>query len=66
MTEQQLKRGNEIEERIVELLMLKSEIECHKDETKIEGHKIPKDSKEVIVALCQKEIDELHEEFKKL
>lgn len=66
MTEQQLQRGNEIEKRIVELLSLKHEINYHKDETKIEGYRIPKDSKEVIVALSQKEIDELHEEFKKL
>lgn len=66
MTEQQLKRGKEIINRINELLMIKEKIKWEKDKTKIEGYRIPKGSKEVIIALCQKEIDELNQEFKNL
>lgn len=66
MTREQLARGNQIAERINELLMIKEIIKWNKEETKIDKYKIPKNSKEVIVALCQKEIDELEQEFKNL
>lgn len=46
--------------------MIKEKIKWDKDKTKIDKYKIPKDSKEVITALCQKEINELEREFENL
>lgn len=46
--------------------MIKEKIKWDKDETKIDKYKIPKNSKEVITALCQKEVDELEKKFENL
>lgn len=66
MTIEQYNRGKQIIDRINELGMIKERIKWDKDETKIDKYKIPKNSKEVITALCQKEIDELEQEFDNL
>lgn len=66
MTLEQLNRGKQIIDRIGELEMIKEKIKWDKDDTKIDKYKIPKNSKEVIFALCQKEIDDLEKEFEAL
>lgn len=66
MTSEQLNRGKQITDRVYELEMLKEKIKWDKDNTKIDKYKIPKNSKEVITALCQKEIDDLKKEFENL
>lgn len=62
----QFNRANQIRRRIRELKLLLEEIKWDKDETKIGDYKIPKNSKDVLQALCQKEIDELEQEFDNL
>lgn len=66
MTLEQLNKGKQIIDRISELEMIKEKIKWDKDDTKIDKYKIPKNSKEVITALCQKEIDDLEKEFETL
>lgn len=62
----QFNRANQIRGRIRELKVLLEEIKRNGDSTDIDGYKIPKNSKDVLPALCQKEIDELEQEFEKL
>lgn len=62
----QFNRAMEIRERIRELKIMQSGIERNGSETKIGDYKIPRNSKEVILAMCQKEINELEREFENL
>lgn len=62
----QFNRASQIRGRICELKVLLKKIKKNGDNTDIDGYKIPKNSKEVLLALCQKEIDELEQEFEKL
>lgn len=62
----QFNRANQIRGRIRELKILLENIKRNGDDTDIDGYKIPKNSKDVLQALCQKEIDELEQEFNDL
>lgn len=62
----QFNRARQIRERIRELKIMQSGIERNGDKTKIGDYKIPRNSKEVILAMCKKEIDELENEFENL
>lgn len=66
MTKQQYYDAMKIRRRIKDLKVIQDSIEMDGDETEIAGYKIPKNSKEVILALCKKEIDELEWEFDNL
>lgn len=66
MTLEQFNRAIQIRERIHRLKVMRTSIERNGNEAKIEECKIPKNSKEVILALCQKEIDDLDQEFENL
>lgn len=63
---EQFNRANCIRGRIKELKIMQEQIERKGNETKIGDYKIPKNSKEVILAMCKKEIDELEQEFENL
>lgn len=62
----QFNRARKIRERIKELKIMQIGMERNGNETKIGDCKIPRNSKEVIIAMCQKEIDELEQEFENL
>lgn len=66
MTRGQYDRACYIRGRIRELKIMQEQIERKSDETKIGDYNIPKNSKEVILAMCKKEIDELEREFENL
>lgn len=67
MTKGQLNRGMQIRGRIKDLKILKSHMEEKwESEIKINGYGIPKHSKEVLLAMCEKEITELETEFENL
>lgn len=66
MTIQQFNRAQRIRSRIYELKVMLAGMKRNEYTAKIDNCEIPKDSKEVIIALCQKEIDELEQEFNNL
>lgn len=66
MKKEQFNRASQIRGRICELKALLGKIKRSGDNTDIDGYKIPKNSKDVLLALCQKEIDELEQEFNDL
>lgn len=66
MTREQYNRANCLRGRIRELKIMQEGIERKGSETKIGDYNIPKNSKEVILAMCKKEIDELEQEFDNL
>lgn len=66
MTTEQFNKAKYLRERIIELKIMQNGIERKGDKTQIDNYNIPKNSKEVLLALCQKEIDDLEKEFENL
>lgn len=66
MNLKQFNQARVIRGRIHELKVMQTNMERMGDKTKIGDCEIPKNSKEVILAMCKKEIDELENEFENL
>lgn len=66
MTLKQFNQARVIRGRIHELKVMQANMERVGNKIKIGDCEIPKNSKEVILAMCQKEIDELEQEFNNL
>jgi len=66
MTIQQFNRANDIRTRIYRLKVMKASMGRQRDKTQISDVEIPKNSYDVILALCEREISDLEEEFEQL
>lgn len=66
MTIVQFRRANDIRGRIYKLQVLINNMKHYGDEIKISDTEIPKNSYDVIFALCEKEISDLEKEFEEL
>lgn len=66
MTTEQFNQATQIRKRVRELKIMKCRIERGGDKITICDFEIPKNSKEVILAMCEKEINDLENRFNSL
>lgn len=66
MTEGQFNRASCLRKRIYELKVMRNHLNDKWEKIKIADFEIPKNSRDVILALCEKEISDLEKEFENL